>query len=195
LYLAFELGNKEWKLSFTIGLGQRPRVRTIAAGDLAALEWEIGRTKQRFGLPETAAVKSCYEAGRDGFWLHRYLRAGKIENLVVDSSSIEVPRRAKRTKTDRLDVGKLLTMLMRYHSGEKKVWSVLHVPSVAAEDKRHLHRQLNTWKGERTRHVNRIKGLLVGQGVRLEVKGDFLEQLEEVRLWDGALLPAGSGAC
>jgi transposase len=171
-------------------LGQRLRRRTIDAGDLAALGWEIGQAKQRLGLPETTPVLSCYEAGRDGFWLHRYLVTSGIENLVVDSASIEVNRRAKRAKTDRLDVRKLGSMLIRYHSGEKKVWSVVHVPSVEAEDKRHLHRQLATLKTDRTRHINRIKGLLAGQGVCMSVTGDFLERLESVRLWDGApLLP------
>jgi hypothetical protein len=81
--------------------------------------------------------------------------------------------------------------LIRYHSDEKKVWNVVHVPSVDAEGKRHLHRQLNTLKGDQTLHINRIKGLLAGQGVRLEVKRDFLEQLEEVRLWDESPLPPG----
>jgi hypothetical protein len=104
LYLAFELGNKQWKLDFTIGLGQRPRERAIVAGDLVALQEEIRLAKKRFGLSETARVMSCYEAGRDGFWLHRYLVSKGIENLVVDSASIEVNRRAKRAKTDRLDV-------------------------------------------------------------------------------------------
>ena len=190
LYLAFELGNEKWKLGFTVGLGQRPRVRGIDAGDLAALEWEIGRAKKRFDLAETAPVKSCYEAGRDGFWLHRYEVELGVKNLVVDSASIEVNRRARRTKTDRLDVGKLVSMLIRYHSGERKVWSVVQVPNVEAEDKRHLHRQLATLKTDRTRHINRIKGLLAGQGVRIPVTGDFLERLGRVRLWDGSpLLP------
>jgi transposase len=191
LYLAFELGNKEWKLGFTIGQGRSPRKRVIDAGDLAALGWEIGQAKKRFGLAEATPVLSCYEAGRDGFWLHRYLVATGIENLVVDSASIEVNRRAKRAKTDRLDVRKLLSMLIRYHNGEKKVWSVVHVPSVEAEDKRHLHRELGTLKVDRTRHINRIKGLLAGQGVRMAVQGDFLERLERVRLWDGSPLPPG----
>jgi transposase len=191
LYLTFELGNKQWKLGFTIGLGQRPRERAIVAGDLVALQEEIRLAKKRFGLSETARVMSCYEAGRDGFWLHRYLVSKGIENLVVDSASIEVNRRAKRAKTDRLDVRKLLTMLIRYDYGEKKVWSVVHVPSPEAEDKRHLHRQLSTRKVDRTRHINRIKGLLVGQGVRMPVGADFLERLDKVRLWDGSALPKG----
>jgi transposase len=191
LYLAFELGESEWKLGFTIGLGQNPRRRTIKAGDRAGLEREIGLAKQRFGLPEGAQVLSCYEAGRDGFWLHRYLVSQAVENLVVDSASIEVNRRAKRAKTDRLDVAKLVTMLIRYDRGEQKVWRVVHVPSVEAEDNRHLHRALQTFKSDRTRHVNRLKGLLVGQGVRLPVNANFLERVERVRLWNGEPIPPG----
>ena len=191
LYLAFELGNTEWKLGFTIGLGQSPRQRQVRAGDLIGLEQEIRRAKERFKLAPSARVLSCYEAGRDGFWLHRYLVSQEVENLVVDSASIEVNRRAKRAKTDSLDVKKLLTMLLRYDSGEQKVGSVVHVPSVEAEDSRHLHRQLRAFKADRTRHSNRLKGLLVGQGVRLPIEGDFLERIETVRLWDGRTLPPG----
>jgi len=191
LYLAFELSNQEWKLGFTVGLGQPARQRKIAAGDTTALKHELALAKQRFGLPADAPVVSCYEAGRDGFWLHRFLASEHITNLVVDSASIEVSRRGKRVKTDRLDVEKLLTMLLRYHAGETRVWSVVHVPSLAAEDHRQLHRQLLALKAEHTRYVNRIKGLLVGQGIHLHVDADFLRQLAAVRLWDGAALPAG----
>jgi transposase len=191
LYLAFEPGNTEWKLGFTIGLGQSPRQRQIRAGDLIGLEQEIRRAKERFKLAPTARGLSCYEAGRDGFWLHRYLTSQGVENLVVDSASIEVNRRAKRAKTDSLDVKKLLTMLLRYDSGEPKVWSVVHGPSVEAEDSRHLHRQLSAFKADRTRHSNRLKGLLVGQGVRLPVEADFLGRIEQVRLWDERPLPPG----
>jgi transposase len=123
--------------------------------------------------------------------LHRYLLSVGIENVIVDSASIEVNRRARRAKTDRLDAGKLVTMLIRYHSGERTVWSVVHVPSVEAEDQRHLHRQLSKFKAGRTRHTNRIKGLLAGQGERLPVDADFLERVARVRLWDGSSLPPG----
>jgi len=191
LYLAFELSGSNWKLGFTIGFGQRPRERNIRAGDLDTLEREIGQAKERFGLPEDAPVLSCYEAGRDGFWLHRYLESAGVQNLVVDSSSIEVNRRRRRAKTDSLDVGKLLTMLMRYHRGEKKVWHVVHAPTVEQEDHRQLHREMMALKKERTRHINRIKALLAGQGVRMQVKKDFLEELGAVRLWDGSRLPEG----
>lgn len=192
LYLAFELGNKEWKLGFSVGFGQRPRVRTIPARDLEGLQREFKLAKTRFGLPETARVMSCYEAGRDGFWLHRYLVEAGVENLVVDSSSIQVDRRFRRAKTDRMDVAKLLDLLMRYERGEKKVWRVVRVPGVGAEDRRHFHRELEDLKVERTQHINRMKGLLVGQGVRLEEIGSgFPDQLNAIRLWDGQPIPEG----
>jgi transposase len=190
LYIAFELSNAEWKLGFTVGLGQAPRLRNLAARDMAGLREEIRLSKVRFGLPESAPVISCYEAGRDGFWLHRCLTAQGVTNLVVDSASIEVNRRKRRAKTDRLDAGKLLLMLIRYVQGERKVWSVLHPPSPQEEDQRQLHRELMALKRERTHHINRIKGLLISQGVSLALKADFLSQLEAVRLWDGTpLLP------
>jgi transposase len=191
LHLAFELGNQEWKLGFSVGLGQRPRVRTIPARDLEDLQREIELAKKRFGLPGSCRVLSCYEAGRDGFWLHRYLVEAGVENVVVDSSSIEVNRRFRRAKTDRMDVGKLVEQLMRYQRGEKKVWRVVRVPGVEAEDRRQLHRQLEDLKAESTQHVNRIKGLLAGQGVRLEIKPGFVEELRGTRLWDGRPIPEG----
>jgi transposase len=190
LYLAFELGQSEWKLGFTIGFGQDPRIRTIKARDLSALRSEIDAAKKRFDLPADTPVLSCYEAGRDGFWLHRYLQAIEIENQVVDSSSIEVNRKARRAKTDRLDVRKLLNMRMRYQHGELRVWSIVNVPSPEAEDHRQLHRDLNALTAERTQHINRIKGLLAAQGVCLSMTDEFLTELETIRLWDGsALLP------
>ena len=191
LYLALELSQAEWKLGFTIGLGQAPRLRSIPARKVEALQREIEQAKVRFGLPKEAAVLSCYEAGRDGFWLHRYMETNGVNNLVVDSASIEVNRRFRRAKTDRLDVGKLLNMLVRYHQGEPKVWSVVHVPSGEVEDQRQLHRELMALKREQTHHINRMKGLLASQGVVLEVKRDFVEELAEVKLWDGSKIGLG----
>ena len=159
LFLAFELGQDTWKLGFTIGMAQPPRERTIPAGALETLQQEITRAKQRFGLPEDARVVSCYEAGRDGFWLHRALVAHGVQNHVIDSASIAVNRRQRRAKTDRLDVRKLLTMLLRHSAGEQKVWSVVRVPSVEEEDRRQLHRELTTAKQDRTRVINCIQGL------------------------------------
>jgi hypothetical protein len=142
LHLAFELSWNQRKLAFTIGHGQAPRLRTVAARDLPALLKEIARAKRRFGLPDAAAVVSCYEAGRDGFWLHRWLTSQSITNVIVDSASIEVNRRKRRAKSDRLDAAKLVSMLLRYHGGETKVWSVVRVPGADDEDRRQLHREL-----------------------------------------------------
>ncbi len=191
LYLAFELGQARWKLGFTPGLGQRPRERTIPARDVERLVAEVARAKERFGLPPGTPVVSCYEAGRDGFWLHRFLVAQGIASHVVDSASIEVNRRRRRAKSDRLDVGKLLYQLVRYRAGERKVWSVVHVPTEVAEDGRQVHRELLTLKRDRARVTNRIKGLLANQGVVLEVTGEFAGLVAQVRRWDGTPLPVG----
>jgi transposase len=191
LHLAFELGWSQWKLAFTIGHGQPARLRTIAARDLAGLVKEIAKAKRRFGLPEDASVVSCYEAGRDGFWLHRWLVQQGIDNVVVDSSSIEVNRRKRRAQSDHLDAAKLVSMLLRYHAGEAKVWSIVKVPDVADEDRRQLHRELIEVQDERTGHVNRIKAFLAGQGLALAtVTADFPEELAKLRRWDGSELGA-----
>jgi len=192
LFLALELGASKWELGFSTGLGQKPRRRTIEAGDRKELETEIGLAKQRFGLSKDTQVKSCYEAGLDGFWVHRYLTSAGVENVIVDSSSIEVNRRKRRAKTDKLDVGKLLLMLIRYHHGERKVWSVVRVPTPEEEDRRQLHRELRAAKKERTRTTNRIKGLLATQGIRIKGHMDLsAERLEAIRLWNGARLGEG----
>ena len=191
LYLAFELGVEEWKIGFTKDLRTKPRVRVMPAGDLKRLAREITAAKQWLALSEDAAVRSCYEAGRDGFWLHRYLATVGIDNQVIDSSSIEVNRRQRRAKSDGLDVRRLLGMLLRYHAGERKVWSVVRVPTLEEEDRRQLPREVRTLKKERTRAVTRMQGLLASQGVRLPKGRDVPSLLDAIRLWDGSPLPAG----
>src|SRR5215813_8111316 len=189
LFVAFELSEKTWKLGFTTGHGLKPRERSIAACHQARLLQEVAQAKKRFGLSETAPVVSCYEAGREGFWLHRFLQAQGITNHVVDSSSIEVNRRRRRAKSDGLDVRKLLSMLMRYAHGERQVWQVVKVPSVEAEDQRHLHRDLETLKQERASTMTHIEGLLSSQGLRVPSLTKVPAQLEALRLWDGAPIP------
>jgi len=189
LYVAFELGSTKWTLGLTHAPAQRPRVRMMAAGDLRALEQELLNAKARFGLPLDAPVQSCYEAGRDGFWLHRWLLAHGMANVVVDSSSIEVNRKARRAKTDRLDVRKLLALLMRWRAGERKAWSVVHVPSPAAENDRQLTREMDAVREDRTRVRNRIQGLLATQGVRLALDRQFARALTSVVTGDGRPFP------
>lgn len=191
LFVAFELSEKTWKLGFSTGPGQKPRERNVTARDPERVLDEIAQAKRRFGLPESVPVVSCYEAGREVFWLHRFLLAHDITNHVVDSCSIEVSRRRRRAKSDGLDVRKLLSMLMRYHHGERQVWRVVNVPSVEAEDQRHLHRDLETLKQERASTTTRIKGLLSSQGLRVTSLTNLPEQLDALRLWDGSPLPPG----
>jgi transposase len=190
LYMALELSESTWKLGFSTGLGQEPRQRDIPARAVPVLEQEIRAAKERFGLSAEAPVASCYEAGRDGFWLHRYLLSRGVANEVVDSSSIEIDRRQRRAKTDRLDVKKLLKMLVRYQQGERDVWRTVRVPSAAEEEARQLHRELETLHHEQTSHSNRIKGLLSACGETLEVDRCLPKRLKNMRLWDGAPLPA-----
>jgi transposase len=191
LYVAFELGWSQWKLAFASAPADAPRLRTIGGRKTEAVLQELAKAKRRFGLPADAPVYSCYEAGRDGFWLHRWLTAQGVHNQVVDSASIETNRRRRRAKSDRLDAAKLVSMLLRYHSGENKVWSVVCVPSVEDEDRRQLHRDLLELKAERTQHVNRIKGLLAGCGLAVSSIGeDFPEVLAGLGQWDGTAVPA-----
>jgi transposase len=128
----------------------------------------IAKAKARCHLAADAPVRSCYEAGRDGFWLHRWLSDQGIVNLVVDPASIEVNRRARRAKTDRLDSDKLLSMLMRYYGGERRVWAIARIPTPEQEDERRVHRELGRLRQERTAHSNRIRSLLVLHNLRVE---------------------------
>lgn len=104
LFMALELSNKTWKVGTTISPARKARIKNVAAGDVEGLKKEIGRAKKRFGVPEEGQVVSCYEAGRDGFWIHRWLESEGVINAVVDPASIDVNRRKRRAKTDRLDV-------------------------------------------------------------------------------------------
>lgn len=192
LHVAFELGRKKWLLGFTTGLGQKPRKKSINGGDLPAVQREIAAAKRRFGLAEDARVVSCYEAGPEGFWLHRWLVSIGVQNVVVDSASIEVDRRKRRAKSDGLDVEGLLKLLCRHTMGEARVWSVVRVPPPQIEDIRQLHRDLTTLTEERTRIRNRIRGLLAAQGVAIGGGWSKLsEKFERIRLWDGSMLGEG----
>jgi transposase len=189
LYVAFELGQREWKLAMTTGFGVQPVVRTVPGGDVAAVRRAIAGGKLRFGVPADVRVVSCYEAGRDGFWVHRALTALGVENQVVDSSSIEVNRRARRAKTDRLDALKLVLMLVRVCSGERRVWREVRVPTVAAEAARSVSRERTTLTQDRTRLMNQQRGWLATWGARLpgRRRGTWWTR---VRDWTGAALPA-----
>lgn len=189
LYVALELSWSKWKVAMSPAFGQSPRWKTMKARDLATFQSELLKAKKRFGLDPATPVRSCYEAGRDGFWLHRYLSSIGVENLVVDSASIEVSRRARRAKSDRLDGEKLLALLMRYHAGERRAWRVVRVPTMTEEDARQLHRELDQLKHERTARINRLKGLLASQGLAVEAVSRLAQTLSELQTWNGKPLP------
>lgn len=191
LHMAIELSNKKWKLAFSDGMGN-PSKYSVDARDLEGTLKKIQRAKEHFKLPPGVRVVSCYEAGRDGFWIHHWLESEGIENRVVDASSIEVSRRKRRAKTDKLDVFKLLSNLIRYEKGEKKVWAVVRVPTSEEEDGLRLHRELERLKKERTDNSNRIRSLLALHGIRVTrtIGGvGWEDYIESITCWDGQGLP------
>ena len=188
LYVAFELGRKEWKLAMTSGFGVAPWVRSVVSGDWRAIERVIAQGRARFGVPTAAPVESCYEAGRDGFWIHRALVQRGIRNRVVDSASIEVNRRARRAKTDRIDALKLVQMLVRACYGETRVWSEVRVPTVAQEAARQVSRERTALSQEQTRLINQLRSWLATWGAvlpRQRSRGWWTT----VRDWAGDVLP------
>lgn len=187
LFMAMELSNKNWKLAFSNG--EKLRYVNVIAGDQKRLRAGIASAKEKLGLSADCQVWSCYEAGRDGFWLHRCLTGMGVENLVVDPASIEVNRRKKHLKTDRLDAERLVRMLMRYvvHN-EKTVWRVVVVPTEQQEDERRMHREGERLKVERGAHMNRIRSLLILHGVR--PRKIARTDNSEARDWQGKPLSA-----
>ena len=192
LYVACELSTKEWWLTMSSAPDARRQRRRIRPGDGVALLRAVAEAKRSVGLAAEAPVRSCYEAGRDGFWPHRWLTSLGVTNVVVDSSSIEVSRRVRRAKTDRLDGNSLLRMLLRYWGGERDLWHVVHVPTREAEDMRQASRGLTTLTAERTRYRNRIHSLLALHGVtKVRIDARLPARLAGVRDWAGAVLPPG----
>jgi transposase len=190
LYMAMELSNSKWKLGF--GNGAKIRRKTIDARDRQRCLEEVKVAKVKLKLPADAKVVCCFEAGRDGHWIHRWLESEGFEVLEIDSSSIETARGRKHVKTDRIDVEKLLDLLIRYHCfGLRKAFRVVRVPSTAAEAGQRLHREDEYLLKQRTRIGNRIKGLLVAQGaVEVTLKGNFASYLDRIRQWNGEGLSA-----
>jgi transposase len=184
LYMAMELSNSKWKLGF--GNGSKLRRKSIDARDRQRCLEEVALAKRKLKLPADARVVCCFEAGRDGHWIYRWLESEGFEVLEIDSSSIETARGRKHVKTDRVDVEKLLDLLIRHHCfGLRKAFSVVRVPCAAAEAAQRLHREDEYLLEQRTRTGNRIKGLLVAQGVvEVPLRGDFSGWLDQVRLWN-----------
>jgi transposase len=187
--LAIELSKKSWIVAVNTPLADKVSRHTLEACDWKGLLELIARMRTRViqTLDRPVEVVSCYEAGYDGFWLHRLLEAHGVRNYVIDPASVQVNRRARRVKTDNIDVGRLLRSLMAYLRGEPKVWSVVRVPSVTEEDDRRLHRERDRLINERVQHVNRIKGLCAVHGIydHEPIRPNRLARLEQLRTADG----------
>lgn len=191
LYVGVELSLKSWLVGLQIpGDGKQMSTHRVDAGDVAGLLKLISKAKARLGPDEAVRVVSCYEAGRDGFWLHRELSDQGIENRVLDAASIEVPRKARRAKTDRIDLRGLLRVLMALDRGESDC-RVVRVPSDAQEDARRLGRERQALVRERGRHVNRIKSLCALHGIRdfEPMQSKPKERLATVQTARGQALP------
>ena len=191
-YLVFELSKAKWRLGIVLPDSPKLRRVTIDGGDLAALAARLATIRARAGrCGRPVRILSCYEAGLDGHWLHRWLVGQGVVSHVVDPSSIEVNRRARRAKTDRIDLDKLMRTFLSYLRGEPRVCSMLHVPSVEDEDRKRRTRERKRLLGERTAHTNRIKALLFGQGIRdvMPLKPGFIASLETMRSGEGGALP------
>jgi transposase len=191
--VAFELSKSKWKLGVMLPGSDKLSRYTIAGGDLAALTARLAGAQAkaaRCGKP--VRIVSCYEAGFDGHWLHRWLTEHGVVNYEIDPSSIEVNRRARRAKTDRIDLERLMRAFLAHLRGEPRACSVVHVPSAEDEDRKRRTRERERLLKERTAHTNRIKGLLHAQGVReaFPLKPGFIASLESMRTGDGRPLGA-----
>jgi transposase len=191
IYMALDLGRRCWTVGVLLPGDRDARLFQIAGGDREALSGLIRRQRQMIGDPG-ARVVSCYKAGRDGFWLHRWLRDQGIDNRVLDPASLEVPRRWRRVKTDRVDTLGLLRVLLRLERGETEMTRVVWVPAPVIEDARRQTRGRERLVNERTAHRNRIQGLLAAQGVTAIKVGarDWLDRLADARTGDGHALGA-----
>jgi transposase len=192
VYVAFELSKARWKIGIIVPSSERLSQYSIACGDVEALRTLLAKVRtraERGGKP--VRILSCYEAGYDGHWLHRWLTQEGIVNYEIDPASIEVNRRARRAKTDRIDLEKLMRAFLAYLRGEPRVCSVVHVPTVEDEDRRRRTRERERLIQERTAHSNRITGLLHGQGIRnaWPLRPGFIASVDEMRTGDGRRLP------
>ncbi|TIR50593.1 MAG: IS110 family transposase [Mesorhizobium sp.] len=194
IFVSLELSKSTWLVtSLSPGSGERMSKHAVRGGDVAGLLARLShlqdkaqaRTGQRF------APIVIQEAGLDGFWVHRALEQEGIESHVVDAASIATSRRRRRAKTDKIDGEALVRALLAYKRGEPRVCAMVRVPSVQEEDRRRICRERKVLIGERTCHVNRIKGLLFAQGITdyNPLRRDRRRRLEELKTGDSRALP------
>lgn len=176
LHCALELSKKSWLLAIQFPDREQPSLYPITGGDAEGLMAKLTAARDRWAKTSGALpmITLCYEVGYDAFWLARFLKTRGIECLVIDPGSLQVSRRGRRVKTDRVDVKTLLRTLIAWCRGERHVWSLVRIPSIDEEDLRRSHRERSRLVRERTAHINRIKGLLFAQGIRgINVKSRY----------------------
>jgi transposase len=192
-FMAIELSKAKWLVGVLTPLSDKISLRSIPCGAVQPLIEIINQTLDKVSRAtgKPARIVSCYEAGYDGFWLHRVLDAHGVTNHVIDAASLLVSRKARRAKTDRLDAEKLVRVLMAFWRGEPRVCSVVQPPTVDEEDAKRLHREREFLMKERVQHIGRIKGLLATQGVYefQPSRKDWPSRLARLITGDGRPLP------
>lgn len=178
LLVAMELSLKCWRLALSAAGASKHREVTVDAGQYLQVHQAVGKARESFGLPKRCRVICCYEAGREGFHPARVLQAAGYEVWVVDSSSIEVNRRQRRAKNDRLDARGLLRLMQRRLGGEERALSIVRIPSVEQEDERQHTREREELKVERGRLRVRMQSLVLAQGMR-----DFPKSVAKIECW------------
>jgi transposase len=193
IFVAIELSQRSWLVTIHGPDKSKMSRHKLEGGDHAELLALVGRVRERAAraLGAVPAVVSCYEAGYDGFWLHRLLLAAGITNYVFDPASIAVDQRARRVKTDRIDGEKMLRTLMAYLRGEPQVVRIVRVPAAEQEDARRASRERGRLIKEQTAHTTRIKALLrlLGMAVGNPRRRDWLNWLAAQRDWQGQAVP------
>lgn len=189
LFAAIELSKSAWVVALQLPTVDKVSLFRITGGDIEQLYALLNQARDRAGEP--VEICTCYEAGYDGFWIHRTLAARGIQNTVLNSASIQVSRRGRRVKTDRTDAESLVRVLMALYRGEHQVAKIVHVPSPKEEDDKRLLRSRDNLLRERIRHTNRILGLLNVQGVRHidPNRRDWTAALTKLRTADGRPFP------
>ena len=193
IFVAIELSQKDWLVTLHSPDRDRLSRHHVGAGDHAGLLSLLDRVRDRAArtLGTVPKVISCYEAGYDGYWLHRLVRAHGIESYVFDPASIAVEQRGRRAKSDRIDGEQLLRTLMAHCRGEPRVVRIVHVPGAEQEDARRATRERDQLVKEQTRHTTRIKALLrlLGMAAGNPHRRDWLKSLSAQRDWQGQPVP------
>ena len=191
ILLAIELSASAWLVAYRLPKAEKCRLQRIAGGDTPALLALISGLRSRVTAElGSADVACCFEAGRDGVWLHRVLTAQGVAAYVLEPTSVLVNRRARRAKTDRLDAEGMVRVLASWLSGDRKICSMLRVPTPEQEDAKRRHREREHLVHDRVRIENRIEALLFTQGIRKRPSlRSWSRDLDALRTGDGRVLP------